>query len=57
MFKSFFPNPKWFFLSALAWIAIALTGWYTVAGGIGAALGFTPVDPEADPVLGLGYFV
>lgn len=28
MFRSFFPHPKWFFLSALAWVALAMYVWF-----------------------------
>jgi peptide/bleomycin uptake transporter len=31
MFVSFFPRPKLFFLSAIAWTALAMTLWYTFA--------------------------
>jgi len=32
MFVSFFPRPKLFFLSAIAWAALAMTVWYSFAG-------------------------
>ena len=28
MFVSFFPNPRWFFWSALVWTALVIAGWY-----------------------------
>ncbi|MEC5321547.1 peptide antibiotic transporter SbmA [Brenneria populi subsp. brevivirga] len=28
MFKSFFPNPKWFFLSAFIWSMFCIASWY-----------------------------
>ncbi len=31
MFQSFFPNPKWFFLSALGWFLVALAIWHGFA--------------------------
>jgi peptide/bleomycin uptake transporter len=34
MFVSFFPRPKLFFLSAVAWTAFAMTLWYTFAGDL-----------------------
>src|SRR3984957_7296649 len=34
MFVSFFPNPKPFFLSALAWTALAMAIWYGFANGL-----------------------
>ena len=47
MFVSFFPRPKIFFLSAIAWTALAMTLWYSFAsewigasgpGGVGVAI-------------------
>ncbi|MEM7209082.1 MAG: peptide antibiotic transporter SbmA [Pseudomonadota bacterium] len=55
MFKSFFPNPKWFFLSAAIWAAITISFWYSFNNEIGAFLGFD-LTPAA-PVVGLGFFV
>jgi peptide/bleomycin uptake transporter len=56
VFQSFFPRPKLFLLSALAWVALAVTLWYGAGEEIGAWFGFAPADPEAAPVLGLGHF-
>ncbi|MEM7294209.1 MAG: peptide antibiotic transporter SbmA [Pseudomonadota bacterium] len=55
MFKSFFPNPRWFFLSAIAWAAVVIFVWYSYNVQIGSLLGFdlTP----GTPVVGLGFFV
>ena len=45
MFVSFFPRPKLFFLSAIAWTALAMAFWYGFAddvmgsGGAGKAVG------------------
>lgn len=57
MYQSFFPRPKLFLLTSLAWLAVAVTLWYTVGESLGAALGFPPEDPNAPPILGLGHFV
>ncbi len=57
MYKSFFPNPKLFFISVIAWIGVAVAVWYTVGVDIGAWLGFPPEPPEAEPALGLSHFV
>ena len=57
MFQSFFPRPKLFLLSALAWVAVAVALWYTQGEAMGAWFGFLPTDPAAEPVLGLGHFV
>jgi peptide/bleomycin uptake transporter len=51
MFVSFFPRPKLFFLSAVAWTALAMTLWYGYAsdligssapGAVGVALFWSP---------------
>lgn len=41
MFRSFFPSPVNFFVSAIAWTAVAMAIWFTVGG-------------QLEPVLGLG---
>ena len=55
MFQSFFPRPKLFLLSALAWVAVAVALWYTQGEAMGAWFGFLPTDPAAEPVLGLAF--
>ncbi|MEM7405747.1 MAG: peptide antibiotic transporter SbmA [Pseudomonadota bacterium] len=35
MFRSFFPNPKVFFLSALGWTALSFLVWFTVGDALG----------------------
>lgn len=40
MFKSFFPNPKWFFGSLVLWFIINLALWYSGGKGWGVYLGF-----------------
>jgi peptide/bleomycin uptake transporter len=57
MFKSFFPRPNLFFLSALVWTAIGVAMWYAIGPSVGAALGFDLAPEDAPPVLGLRYFV
>jgi peptide/bleomycin uptake transporter len=49
MFVSFFPRPKLFFWSAVAWTALCMAFWYGFAGQ------FFP-DPEK-PIIGLATFV
>jgi peptide/bleomycin uptake transporter len=56
MFKSFFPSPRAFFLSFVAWCAVGAFVWYRFGAGIGAALGFAFPGPDAEPVIGLGHF-
>jgi peptide/bleomycin uptake transporter len=46
MFVSFFPRPKLFFLSAIAWTALAMAVWYGVASDLIAPSAATPVGVE-----------
>jgi len=56
VFESFFPKPKIFFPSVLAWTAVGIFVWYVLGDAIGSALGFPlPVD-RTEPVIGLAYF-
>ncbi|MGI2031489.1 peptide antibiotic transporter SbmA [Rhizobium panacihumi] len=54
MFHSFFPRPKLFFLSGLAWALAAILAWYLVFQGISEARGY--VMPEPSPA-DLSYFL
>ncbi len=55
MFKSFFPNPRLFFTSVVAYAAICSFVWYGFNVQIGEFLGFD-LSPSA-PVIGLGHFI
>jgi peptide/bleomycin uptake transporter len=55
MFKSFFPNPKWFFLSVVIWSLISSLIWYGFKLQIGAFFGLN-LEPTT-AVIGLGHFV
>ncbi len=57
MFKSFFPQPKLFFISVLVWSTVATALWYLGANGWGASFGLGASPPDSPPVIGLGYFV
>ena len=48
MFKSFFPNPKIFFYSAIAWFFIVLALWHGYAGSLGAHMAIVSA-PEVVP--------
>lgn len=54
MFHSFFPRPKLFFLSGIAWAFVAILAWYFIFSGVSASLGY--VMPEQEP-FDLSYFV
>lgn len=55
MFKSFFPNPRWFFLSVVGYSAVCVFIWYGFNEQIGGVLGLD-LSKQA-PVIGLGHFV
>ncbi|NCF35256.1 MAG: peptide antibiotic transporter SbmA [Gammaproteobacteria bacterium] len=55
MFKSFFPNPKLFFMSVVIYAAVCSFVWYSFNEHIGAVLGFDLTSSE--PVIGLGHFL
>ncbi len=57
MFRSFFPQPKLFFLSALIWTSIVVAFWYLSGDGLGLWFGFDLPEGEIDPVIGVGFFV
>jgi len=56
MFRSFFPRPRLFFVSALLWSALAVAVWYGLGKDLLVALGFPAPSPDAAAVIGLGYF-
>ncbi len=55
MFKSFFPDSNWFWLSVLIWAAICIFGWYQFSADLGAFLGLDLANEKI--VIGLGHFV
>ena len=55
MFRSFFPNPKWFFISVFIWASITSLIWYSLNAEIGRFFGLN-LD-NSTPVIGLGHFV
>jgi peptide/bleomycin uptake transporter len=57
MFKSFFPNPRWFFLTAVVWTAVTVSIWYTWGNQLGSVLGIALPAEDAAPSIGLGHFV
>lgn len=57
MFESFFPKPKLLFTSAIIYVAIIVVFWMTVGDSIARSIGFDIPADDAEPVIGLGYFV
>lgn len=56
MFHSFFPQPKLFFSSFVAWCAVVIGLWYAYASKWGGLIGLTPSPADADPVADVSYF-
>ena len=56
MFKSFFPNPRWFFISLIVWFIVNLSLWYSGGSGWGSWIGFPAGYAEADLVIGVSRF-
>ncbi|HSH71590.1 MAG TPA: peptide antibiotic transporter SbmA [Methylophilaceae bacterium] len=54
MFKSFFPDSRWFWLSVIVWSAICCAGWYEFDVRLGTLFGLNVAE---EPVIGLGHFV
>jgi peptide/bleomycin uptake transporter len=50
VFVSFFPKPRIFFWSAVAWAAVCIAGWYVLGRDLGPALGFLPGPGEPLPI-------
>ncbi|MGC6537654.1 MAG: peptide antibiotic transporter SbmA [Candidatus Puniceispirillaceae bacterium] len=57
MFQSFFPRPKLFFSSAIAWVIFVVAVWYGVGDTMGTAIGFEFAEEGTPPIIGLGYFI
>ena len=56
MFVSFFPRPRPFFISVLAWIVMAVGFWYLGGRGWGALIGLPPAPPNQAPIVGVSMF-
>src|SRR5690606_3625843 len=57
MFRSFFPNPRIFFPTALIWAGLCMLAWFTIGDDLGALfslgniLSQTPTELDPDPFL------
>lgn len=55
MFRSFFPNPRLFFLSAAVWTAVCMVVWFTIGPtlqqflSLGPWLGVAPTEANPEP--------
>ena len=56
MFKSFFPNPRWFFISVLFWSVINVVLWYTGGNTWGSAIGWPQGYTTAELAIGVSRF-
>ena len=56
MFKSFFPNPKWFFSSVVVWFILNLALWYSSGKTWGEFLGFPNGYAHAELPIGVSRF-
>jgi peptide/bleomycin uptake transporter len=56
MFKSFFPNPRPFFWSALVWTVLTVLLWYLGARDWGQYIGLPNPPADAPPIIGVSVF-
>ncbi|MFV5262399.1 peptide antibiotic transporter SbmA [Acinetobacter courvalinii] len=56
MFKSFFPNPRLFFISVVVWLALNMLLWYSGGHSWGEYLGFPKGYAEAELSVGVNRF-
>lgn len=56
MFRSFFPNPKWFFLSLVLWFLLNIVLWYSGGKSFGEYIGFPIGYADAELAIGVSRF-
>ncbi|MFA2889869.1 peptide antibiotic transporter SbmA [Acinetobacter pittii] len=56
MFKSFFPSPRYFFISAVIWIALNMVLWYSSGNTWGTFIGFPQGYHDAQLPVGVSRF-
>jgi peptide/bleomycin uptake transporter len=54
MFRSFFPQPKLFFISLAVWAVICITGWYTIGPTIAGWIG---LGGTSEGIIGVEKFI
>lgn len=57
MFKSFFPNPRLFFISAIIWSIVSIALWYVWAENLGALIGLPMPATDQPPIVGITTFI
>lgn len=57
MFKSFFPNPRLFFITAIIWSIASIALWYLWAENLGSMIGLPRPAADQPPVIGVTTFV
>lgn len=57
MFKSFFPNPRLFFITAILWSIASIALWYLWAENLGSIIGLPLPAADQPPVIGVTTFV
>ncbi len=53
MFRSFFPEPRLFFISLIIWAVVCVTGWYTIGETVAGWIG---LGGPAEDIIGPGRF-
>ena len=56
MFVSYFPKPRLFFISAVAWALLAVLFWYFMGAGLGAVIGLPPLAAGEEAPIGVSVF-
>lgn len=56
MFKSFFPSPRYFFISVVIWLALNMVLWYTGGEHWGQYVGFPHGYADAESSIGVSRF-
>ena len=56
MFVSYFPKPRLFFISAVAWALLAVLFWYFMGSGLGAVIGLPPLAAGEEAPIGVSVF-